>query len=75
MTERRREAGPGVRTERRKRKGKGKNLYFFSLILCFLTGFDKNFSSFSLLCPEFYVKVLFQQVFSDVFTLFRRKKQ
>jgi hypothetical protein len=28
MTERRREADPGVRTERRKRKGKGKKFIF-----------------------------------------------
>jgi hypothetical protein len=44
MTERRREADPGVRTERRRRKGKGKNDYFLPFFLCFLKGFDKKFS-------------------------------
>jgi hypothetical protein len=32
MTERRREADPGVRTEKRRRKGKGKNFYFLSFL-------------------------------------------
>ena len=39
MIGRRTEADPGVRTERRKRKGKGKSSYFFSFLHCFLTEF------------------------------------
>ncbi len=44
MTGRRTEADPGVKTERRKRKGKGKNLNFLPFFICFLKGFDKKFS-------------------------------